>query len=463
MGGGRTLSTTGDFVDFVSSRKYSDLPSDVTRMAKTLVLDLFGSIIYSSKMEWSQKVVNLVRGFGSKGKSTVIPSGLKTSPPAAALANGTMGHGFELDDVHDGGMHHPGAVVIPAALAAGEEQSVDGPQFLLAVVMGYEAMCRIGMAVGAKNHNLRGFHATGTCGPFGAAVAAGKILGLTKQSLLDALGIAGSFSSGVLEFSQESSDAGGMIKRLHAGRGSEGGLTAALLARDGFRGPSDIIGGRYGFCRVYSDQPKIDLMNRGLGSDYEILNVGIKPYACCALVHPIIDGITFLQEKYKLKEEEVEGIQIGCAQNLVDHNAIYEIDSIMAAQYSAPYGAALAFTGGARDPNNFNKEASTKKGVQEILRKTKLFKDDEIDKAFPALQGVKVRVRLKDGRKIDHEVVHAKGRPKNPMSFEEVCDKFQALTQDRMDSKTRGQVIERIKTLDVIPNISELTNLLVIH
>ena len=455
------MSITSDFVDFVGRTDYGDLPPDVPIMAKKLVLDLFGSILYSSKMEWSQKVVALVRTFGSKGKSTVIPFGFKAAAPAAALANGTMGHGFELDDVHDGGMHHPGAVVIPAALAAGEAYSSDGRQFLLAVVMGYEAMCRIGMAVGAKYHNLRGFHATGTCGPFGAAVAAGKILGLTKQSLIDALGIAGSFCSGVLEFSQESSDAGGMIKRLHAGRASEGGLTAALLAKDGFRGPSDIIGGRYGFCKVYSDQPQINLMNRGLGLDYELLNVGIKPYSCCALVHPIIDAITFLQEKYRLKEEEVEEIQIGCAQNLVDHNAIYEIDSIMAAQYSAPYGAALAFTGGAADPNNFNKRSATRKEIQEILKKTKLFKDNEIDKTFPTLQGVKVMVRMKDGRKVDHEVVHAKGRPKNPMSFEEVCDKFHTLTQDQMDAKTREQVIERIKTLEKAPDLSELTKLLV--
>jgi 2-methylcitrate dehydratase len=133
----------------------------------------------------------------------------------------------------------------------------------------------------------------------------------------------------------------------------------------------------------------------------------------------------------------------------------------MAAQYSAPYGAALAFTGGAADPNNFNKKSSTKKGIQEILKKTKLFKDNEIDKAFHALQGVKVMVRMKDGRKVDHEVVHAKGRPKNPMSFEEVCDKFHTLTQDQMDAKTREQVIERIKTLEKAPDLSELTKLLV--
>jgi 2-methylcitrate dehydratase PrpD len=120
------MSTTGEFAEFANKTNSDDLPQEVIRMAKKLVLDLFGSIVYSSRMDWSKKVVALVRGFGAKGKSTIISFGMRTAPPLAALANGTMGHGFELDDVHDGGMHHPGAVVIPAALALGEEESVDG-------------------------------------------------------------------------------------------------------------------------------------------------------------------------------------------------------------------------------------------------------------------------------------------------------------------------------------------------
>lgn len=455
------MSVTNDFTEFVSKMGYRDLPQDVIRMAKKLILDIFGSIIYSSKMDWSKKVVALVQRLESKGKGTVIPFGFKTAAPTAALANGTMGHGFEIDDVHDGGMHHPGAVVIPAALALGEEESVDGRQFLLAVVMGYEAMCRIGMAVGAKYHNLIGFHATGTCGPFGAAVAAGKIIELNKEGFIDALGIAGSLCSGVLEFSQESSDAGGMIKRFHAGRASESGLMAALLARDGFRGPSDIIGGRYGFCNVYSDHPQIQLMNQGLGVKYEIMNVGIKPYPCCALVHPIIDAVTFLKEKYGLNENEIEEIKIGCAENLVDHNAIYQIDSIMAAQYSAPFGAALAVIGDPKDPNNFNKTSGGRDDIREIMKKIKLFKDDEIDRAFPAVQGVKVLVKLKNGKTLEKEVTHAKGRPKNEMTFEEVCVKFKTLTKDFIDEKKSEQVIELIKNLETVYNISELTKLLI--
>jgi len=275
------MTITRDLSKFVCGVTFKDLPDNVVRMAKKLVLDTLGSIIYSSRMEWSKKVVTLVRGLGYQGKCAVIPHGFKTCAPTAALANGTMGHGYEIDDVHESAMIHPGAVVIPAALAVGEQQSVDGREFLLGVIVGYDVMCRIGMAVGAKSHILRGFHPTGTIGPFGARVAVGKIIRLSQERIIDALGIAGSFCSGLMEFSQETSEAGGMIKRLHAGRASESGVIAALLARDGFRGPSDIIGGKYGFCNVYSDNPQMMLANNRMGLNYEILNVGIKPYPCC--------------------------------------------------------------------------------------------------------------------------------------------------------------------------------------
>jgi 2-methylcitrate dehydratase PrpD len=454
------MSLTSEFIGFVTKTSFSDLPEEVIGTSKKLVLDMFGSIIYSSKMAWSEKVVALVQGYKSQGKSTVIPFGFKTSAPAAALANGTMGHGFELDDVHDGGMHHPGAAVIPAALAVGEQESVSGRAFLLAVVMGYEAMCRVGMAVGSKDHNLRGFHGTGTCGPFGGAVAAGKILGLGNDGLTDALGVAGSFCSGVLEFSQESSAAGDMIKRLHAGRASESGVIAALLAKDGFRGPSDIIGGKYGFCNVYSDRPQPHLMNRELGKSYEILNVGIKPYPCCALVHPVIDAIGILKTKHGLKEKDVMEVKVGCAQNLVEHNGIYEIDSIMSAQYSVPFGVALAMAGEAANPDSFNKTSANRQNIQEMMKATTLYRDEKIDRVFPAIQGVKVTVKLKDGQTIEAEVEHAKGRPKNPMSFDEVCDKFNTLTQGMMDGSRRTQIIERVKDLEKLSDISGMVNLL---
>jgi 2-methylcitrate dehydratase PrpD len=455
------MSVTSDFAGFVSKTGYGDLPQDVIQKAKKLVLDLLGSIMYSSKMDWSRKVVALVRGFGAPGESTVVPFGFRTSSPAAALANGTMGHGFELDDVHDGGMHHPGAVVIPAALATGEQESVDGRQFLLATVMGYEAMCRIGMAVSAKHHNLRGFHGTGTCGPFGAAVAGGKIVGLRKESFIDALGIAGSLCSGLLEFSQESSEAGGMIKRLHAGRASESGLIAALLAKNGFRGPSDVIGGKYGFCNVYSDHPQVHVMNEELGRRYEIMNVGIKPYPCCALVHPMIDAVMDLREKYGFKGDDVEEIEVGCSQNVVDHNVIHEIGSIMAAQYSAPFAVALAVAEGATDPNNFNRVSGDRRIIKDIMKRTKFVKDDDLDKIFPEVQGARVTVKLKGGKSLENRVMHAKGRPQNEMSLGDVCDKFATLTRDTISDTRRDQLIELVNTLEKASDISGLTGLLV--
>lgn len=457
----KRMSVTSDLAEFVSRMSYADLPQDVKETAKKLILDLLGSIIYSSKLDWSKKVVTLVQGFASQGESTVIPIGFKTASHAAALANGTMAHGFELDDDHGRSMTHPGSVIIPAALAVGEQESVDGRKFILAVVMGYETMCRIAMAVGAKYHFEKGFHPTGTSGPFGAAAAAGKIIGLSKERLIDALGIAGSMCSGVIEFHRETSEAGDMIKRLHAGRASESGLIAALLSRDGFRGPLDIIGGKYGFCNVYSDHPQIHLANYELGLSYEILNVAIKPYACCGDLLPIVDGIANLRDKYGLKENEIEEIDVGGSAKLVDHNGIYTIHSALAAQLSVPFCVALTIAGNITDPNNFSKQSANKENIRKIMKMTRLFKDNDLDRNYPIVPGAKILVKLKGGKSLETQVKYPKGHPRNEMSFEEVCNKFNVLTRDIINDKRKGQIIELVKTLETVSNISQLTRLLV--
>jgi 2-methylcitrate dehydratase PrpD len=465
IGGGFVMDTTSELTGFVCKTQFRDLPEDVVKKAKKLILDTLGSIIYSSGLVWSKKVASLMQDLKSQGKATIIAFGTKTSPPAAALANGTMGHGFELDDVHEGAMLHPGAVVIPAALSVGEQESVDGRKFLLAVAMGYEVMCRIGIGVGAKYHMVKGFHPTGTNGPFGAAAAAGKIMGLKEDKIIDALGIAGSTCSSIMQFTQDPSGGGDMIKRFHAGWASQSGVVAALLAKRGFRGPSDIIGGKFGYCNVYSDHPQIDLTNQGLGNIYEIMNVGTKPYACCTTMHAIVDGIAKLKTEYGLKGDEIEEIKVGGSKKLVAFSGIYEIQSAMAAQYSAPFCVALTLMGDIKNPKNFKKVSDDSKGkdLKRIMMKTKLFVDDDLEKVSPAIEGAKIIMTLKNGKSLKTQVMHSKGNPKNEMSFEEICEKFVILTQGKIAAKKRDQIITSIQSLESLPSISRLTNLLVKH
>jgi 2-methylcitrate dehydratase PrpD len=329
--------------------------------------------------------------------------------------------------------------------------------------MGYEAVCRIGIGVGAKYHMLKGFHPTGTNGPFGAAVAAGKVMGLSVGKVVDALGIAGSFCGGIMQFTHEASGAGEMIKRLHAGRACEGGVTAALLASGGFRGPSDILGGQHGYCNVYSDHPQIELTNRDLGSRYEIMEVGIKPYACCTTMHSIVDAMAKLREDCGLTEETIEEIRVGGSEKLVTYSSIYEVESAMAGQYSAPFCVALTLLGGITDPKNFKKVSADGSGavLRRIMAKTKLYKDDELEALSPKIEAARVRIIMKNGQSVETEVMHAKGNPKNPMSFEDTCEKFTVLTQRKIDDKTRKQIIDMIQRLESVSNIASLTKLLI--
>ena len=454
------MDTTSKLVGFVCKTRFQDLPQSVIDTVKKRILDTIGSIIYSSNLPWSKKVVSLVQDLKSQGKATIIAYGTKTSPPAAALANGTMGHGFELDDIHEGGLLHPGCVVVPAALSMGEQGSVDGRKFLLAVVMGYEVMCRVGVGVGAKYHFVKGFHPTGTNGPFGAAAAAGKIMGFREARMIDALGIAGSTCSGIMQFTQDSSGGGEMIKRLHAGWAAQSGVLAALLAQNGYRGPSDIVGGKFGYCNVYSNQPQIDLTNHELGKRYEIMNVGTKPYACCTTMHSIVDGVEKLTKEYKLKGEEIEEIQVGGSEKLVAFSGIYEIDSAMAGQYSAPFVVALTMLGDIRNPKNFKKISNDERGkaLKRIVMKTKLFIDDDLEKISPKTEGAKIIIKLKNGKTIETKVLHAKGHATNEMSYEEICEKFTVVTRDKIDGKKRNQIIDMIENLESVSNISSLVN-----
>jgi 2-methylcitrate dehydratase PrpD len=236
-----------------------------------------------------------------------------------------------------------------------------------------------------------------------------------------------------------------------------------LLAKDGFRGPSDIVGGKFGYCNVYSDHPQIELATHELGKVYEIMNVGTKPYACCTTMHAIVDAIAKLKREYGLKGDEIEEIKVGGSKKLVAFSGIYEIQSAMAAQYSAPFCVALTLTGDINNPYNFKAVSDDPAGraLKNVMLKTKLYVDDDLEKLSPSIEGAKILTTLKGGKSVETQVMHAKGNPANEMSFDEICNKFAILTQDKISTGRRDQIIALIRSLESVPSISNLTALLV--
>src|ERR1700744_962270 len=270
---------------YAAGLRYEDLPPAVIAKAKDIIADTVAACICGAEMPWSRIVIDYAERTGPGGTSKILGRGTAVQAPAATLANGSLAHAFELDSLtRPGAGAHPGATVLPPALAIAQERGADGRALIAAFVAGNEVMIRIGRATGHTNE-ARGFHAPGTTGPFGAAVACGHLLGLDAGKMTNAIGVAGSLAGGLLEFAKGD---GGTVKRLHLGRASEAGGLAASLAAAGFTGPRTVIEGEFGFLRVFCTEWDESHLTQGLGTDFVTMSAVLKRYPVHATAPPAV-------------------------------------------------------------------------------------------------------------------------------------------------------------------------------
>ncbi len=438
------MEETLQLAKYVCSLDYAAIPAEVLQMGKNCLLDSVAVGLHGSTKPWGKIVGALVKERGGNGASSIFGDHVKVPSASAALANGTMIHGFELDNVRQPGAgSHAGATIVPALLAVREEVHATGKDFLTAMVAGCEVMFRIGLAVGAGVER-RGFHAPGLTGTFGAAIAVGKLLGLGVEKLTCAMGICGSLSSGLLEFSRATS--GGMVKRLHLGRAAEGGLMAALLASKGFTGPQTILEGEFGFCQVFSDSASLDRLTAGLGSDFETMNICIKRYPCHIYAQAPIEALVGLSRDYSFGAEEVERIVVAGEKKITTHHAIYEPRDVMMAQYSVPYSVALSLWTDPEDPENFSEKNLSDSRILGLARRVELVVDEEINK-MEGSRAARVTVKLKGGMELKREVLHFKGTPKNPLTEEELSSKVKRLACHALEQEKVGDLVEKVRSL----------------
>ena len=328
------------------------------------------------------------------------------------------------------------------AIALSEMQPpVDSEQFVAAVVTGYEVAARLAMALQPKFHYQLGFHPTATCGVFGAAVTAAKLLRLSEDQMLSSVGIAGSMAAGSLEFLSD----GSWTKRLHPGLAAQNGILAAKLAGSGFRGPASILEGRDGFLSAYSRDAKFNLVNHELGKTFEILRTSTKPHACCRYMQAPIDGLTELAITHDIYSEQVARVEIAVLEAgwpliCEPQQRKYSPSSIVDAQFSMPFGAALALCYRKSGLDQFTEENIRSAQLQSIMSKVVMVKDERIEKNFPAEWATRVKVQLKDGKEFEKVVRFPKGDPENPLSWEELTIKFQSLAM-RVFPQSRCQEI----------------------
>ncbi len=449
------MGITRELVEFCDGVKYENLPPEVVDRVKYHFLDFIGIASRGSLVDSSQIVYRLVRDIGlSPEGAVIIGTDMRAAPEYAALANGAAAHSLELDDLHNESSLHPAVAVFPAALAAGVISNCDGKRFIEGVTVGYEVMTRLGKALNPGNHYARGFHPTGTCGVFGAAAAAAKILGLDREHTISALGIAGSQAAGSMEFLTD----GSWTKRLHAGWAAHSGIIAAMLAERGFTGPATIIEGRFGFLHSYSGGAVPDKLVADLGKPFEITKTSIKPHACCRYKQGPIDGILNVMRENNLKPDEVKQVTLGILKSgfpIVAEPAElkYNPRTLVDAQFSMPFGAAVAILYGKASLNEYTQENIESARIKEMMKRVSCVEDPELETVFPRQWPASVELATEDGRKFSVRIDYPKGDPGNPLTWEELLGKFDDLTSAIYPVERRKKIVSRVQALEQEPSM----------
>src|SRR5882762_8050605 len=452
---------TRTLVQFSHALSRKDFGGSVLLKARYLLLDYLGAAIAGSQTESSQAVYRMLTRSASTGPCTVIGTVSRTSPEYAALANGTAAHGVELDDTHQAGSIHLGVVMFSTAIALSEVlPAIDSDLFFSSVIAGYEVAARLGIAVQPKYHYALGFHPTSTCGVFGAAVTAAKLLGLNEEQMLSAVGIAGSMAAGSLEFLAD----GAWTKRLHPGLAAQNGILAAKLAAEGFRGPGTILGGRDGFLSAYSRDSMPELVTQDLGQTFEILRTSIKPHACCRYLQAPIDGLIELATEHDIFPEQIERVEVAVLEAgwpLVcePQKRKYSPTNVVDAQFSMPYGAAVALTDRAAGLDQFTGESFHSPQIKSLMEKVVMIKDIRIEKNFPAEWPAHVQIYLKNGKQFEKFVPYPKGDPENPLSWRELSAKFISLATRALPRKRCEQIGSLVLEINSSAALRELWKL----
>jgi 2-methylcitrate dehydratase PrpD len=452
-------SPTRALAQYINGLSYKKLPPELVSHMKLCLIDAFGCALFGSTLPWGKIITSFTKELG-KGKGAIIwGEGSEVPSTSAPLANGTLIHSFEMDDLHRVGVIHPGSEAIPATDALVRRVGgVDGKRYLTAVVAGYEVGCRVGMTGGAAQLR-RGFHPSATSGTFAAGAAAAKMLRLNAEKTVHALGIAGTQAAGLMA-AQHSS----MVKRMHPGRSAQAGVYGGLLAQRGFTGIEDVLEAPYGgFCSTFVDQPNLAHLTDGLGERFETLNVGFKPYPCCGSNHTSIDALKkILREHPEVDAENVAKLRIRSSRATKLHVGWrYQPKSLTTAQMNLPFCVAVLL-----HDRDFFVDQVTEKSIRrpDVLATTKKIEVVE-DPQFDALgdqgrHGVELEVELRNGRSLSEKVLHAKGSDKQPMSREEVLTKFDLLASRVLARPRVEKLRDTLLELDKLDDARQIARLL---
>jgi 2-methylcitrate dehydratase PrpD len=449
-------SASETLATFAAALRLDALPVPVVAKVKLHLLDLLGVALAGSTMDFGTAVFGVAQAMGGPPECTAI--GFVERVPAvwAALVNGTLAHGLDYDDTHAESVVHVSASVVPAALAACEAAGRDGGTFLTALALGMEANVRIGLVARGGFHD-RGFHPTGICGAFACALVAGAVAGLPPGQLADALGLAGSQAGGSLEFLTD----GTWAKRIHAGWAAHGGLVAAQLAAAGFSGPRGTLDGRFGLYRTHLGDSgwDVSVIGADLGRRWTLLDIGLKPYPCCHYNHAFIDCAAALRHMHGLVPDAIEQVECFIAPRqmpIVCEPAASKLapQNDYDAKFSLPYAVASMLVRGHVDIDDFT-DSAIRDPVVLALAQHVVHRDDP-DSDFPRCFPGRLRIRLRNGRVLEHHEPINRGSAERPLSEGEVQAKFRRNASRALAAEQVEAAIAAVAALEHQPSLMEL-------
>ncbi|HSF30070.1 MAG TPA: MmgE/PrpD family protein [Candidatus Tectomicrobia bacterium] len=453
------MGVTEQLATFVVDTAFTRVPSQAYARAKEAILDGLGCALAGSPTSIGKLVTQYVRERSETPRAAIIGSGVKTSAPLAALANGTMAHALDFDDVNWSMSGHPTVPLLPAVLALGQEVHASGEEVLLAYALGFEVETKIGLGINPRHYDL-GWHATSTLGVLGAAAACAKLLRLDVEHTRMALGIAASTAAGLRQ------NFGTMTKPLHPGHAAMNGVTAAQLAQLGWTADANILEAPYGFCQLYAGAGhyNLDHIVNGLGNPFELLATGVavKQYPCCAFTHRALDGMLALVQQHRLSADEVVAIDCRVGRPTMEVLIHSRPQTGLEGKFSMQYCMASALLDKRIGLLSFSDEKVRRPAARQLFERLTMSLHAEAQRQGTGGEElpVTVAVRLKDGRTVSTQVQHPKGHPANPLSAAALQDKFEDCAFGVLERPDIRRVIDLVQGLEQVEDIGALMDVL---
>lgn len=441
-------SITEQFGAFIADFQFSDLTTDQVQKIKWYFLDWLASAIAGQKEKPVRIILELIDKMGGTPEATVIANGTQNSSLWAALANGAASHMVEMDDLHRESILHPAAAIIPAVFAAAQSRKSSGADLIAAIAVGYEIGIRIALAAGPGHY--RRWHTTGTCGTFGAAAGAAKIIGLPKEKITAALGSAGTQAAGLWEFLVENA----MSKQLHTAKAAFNGLLSALLAADGFTGAKRILEGAKGFLAATAEGSDVEACLAGLGQAFHFERNSLKQHASCGHTHAALDAILSATEAQPLTPEKIKSVRVWVYQAALDLLGDIEPSSPYLAKFCLPFCIATAIRYGQAGLADFTSDRLKDPDLVELMARIEIHSAPDLDALYPRQWPARVEISTAAGARLSGSVEFPKGDPENFPTAREMLSKFDNLTNGLISTAAADGIKDRVGRLEEIEDVS---------